>query len=106
MSDAHDEEKDPLEVMDEADAEDGDIDPDKLAPGMHVEGEEDEVAEVDTDGELPPDIDDPHAFDPLIADKLPKKEKKDDDEDEEFPEDEEDADVDLGDEEFDDAEQW
>lgn len=109
MSDAHDEEKDPLEVMDEADSEDGDIDPEKLAPGMHVEGEEDEVAEVDVDGTAPTDIDDPLMFDPLLIDKLPKKEKKEggeEDEEEFAEEEEEDKEVDLEDEEFADAEQW
>lgn len=107
MSDAHDEPKDPLEEMDEKDAEGDEVDPDKLAPGMHVEGEEDEVAEVDVDGTAPTDIDDPLMFDPLLIDKLPKKEKKEgDEEEEEFPEDEEDKDVDLEDDEFGDAEQW
>lgn len=98
-----DEVKDPLEAMDEADAEDGEIDPDKLGPGLHIEGE-DEV-EPDTDGEAPTDIDDPLMFDPLLEDKKPKKEKKDEEE-EEFPEDEEDADVDLVDDEFEDGEEW
>jgi len=107
MTDAHDEQKDPLEVMDEADAEGDEVDPDKLAPGMHVEGgDEEEVAEVDVDGTAPTDIDDPLMFDPLLVDKLPKKEKKEGEEEEEFPEDEEDKDVDLEDDEFGDAEQW
>jgi len=108
MSDAHDEKKDPLEAMDEADAEGDEVDPEKLAPGMHVEGgEEDEAVEADVDGVVPTDIDDPLMFDPLLIDKVAKKEKKEGEEDEEeFPEDEEDKDVDLEDDEFGDAEQW
>jgi len=101
-----DEEKDPLEAMDEEDSEDGEIDPDKLGPGLHIEGEDEEV-DSDVDGEAPTDIDDPLMFDPLLEDKKPKKEKKDsEDEEEEFPEDEEDADVDLVDEDFEDGEEW
>lgn len=100
-----DEVKDPLEAMDEEDAEDDEIDPDKLGPGLHIEGEDDEV-ETDVDGDAPTDIDDPLMFDPLLEDKKPKKEKKDGDEEEEFPEDEEDADVDLVDEDFEDGEEW
>ncbi|MHB1316907.1 MAG: hypothetical protein ACYCZW_03605 [Minisyncoccota bacterium] len=103
-----DEVKDPLVAMDEEDGDDGE-DGDKLAPGMHIEGSDDEDdVEADVDGTLPTDIDDPLMFDPLVEDKKVKKEKKDDveDEEEEFPEDEEDPDVDLEDEEFADAEQW
>lgn len=110
MSDAHDEEKDPLEAMDEADGDDGEIDPDKLSPGMHVEGEDVEEVEADVDGTAVTDIDDPLMFDPLLVDKIVKKEKKEDEEDEEdgekFPEDEEDAEVDLVDDEFEDKEEW
>lgn len=108
MSDAHDEEKDPLEAMDEADAEGDEVDPDKLAPGMHVEGEDvDEVVEADVDGTAVTDIDDLGMFiDPLLP--VPKKEKKEgeDDDEEEFPPEEEDADVDIGDEEYDKGDEW
>jgi len=107
MSDAHDEEKDPLEAMDEADGDDGEIDPDKLSPGMHVEGEDVEEVEADVDGTAVTDIDDPLMFDPLLVDKIGKKEKKEgEDEEEEFPEDEEDSEVDLVDDEFEDGEEW
>lgn len=99
------EREDPLETLDREGAEDEEIDPDKLGPGLHIEGEDDEV-EADVDGEAPTDIDDPLMFDPLLEDKKPKKEKRDDDE-EEFPEEEEeDTDVDLVDEDFEDGEEW
>ena len=106
MSNNDDEVKDPLVAMDEEDSEDGEIDPDKLAPGMHIEGEDVEEVEADVDGSAVTDIDDPLMFDPLLVDKLAKKEKKEGEEDEEFPEDEEDKDVDLEDDEFGDTEQW
>jgi hypothetical protein len=103
-----DDKKDPLEAMDEEDADDGEIDPTKLASGMHVEGEDEvEAVEADVDGTAVTDIDDPLMFDPLLVDKLSKKEKKDGEEDEEeFPEEEEDKDFDLEDDEFGDPEQW
>lgn len=103
-----DEVKDPLEAMDEEDSEGDEIDPDKLGPGLHIEGEDEEVeVEADVDGIAVTDIDDPLMFDPLLEDKKPKKEKVPGEEDEEeFPEDEEDPEVELEDEEFTDKEEW
>ena len=101
-----DEVKDPLEAMDEEDAEDDEIDPDKLGPGLHIEGEDEEV-DADVDGETPTDIDDPLMFDPLIENKKTEKKKSDnEDEEEEFPEEEEDAEIDLVDEDFEHGEEW